>query len=212
MTKHDCIAAADSLALVAMDSGDSTSNPGFMDGIGTAFQAWDFQGLDSMANWFELFGFTLALASFIFALLIKSEVSSIRNSFLLDKRLTSHIAALKGHAAEMNLLLPDFYPNRRQISAKLYTICSELLDFSKKIGWLARLKVHCLIWRIRWHNSRPMKDVSRETPPFLMFFTRPVRRIFTTTHNDIYVIWAQIHEVVNDMESLKKNRSKSLKA
>jgi len=212
MPKPDSIAVADNLILAPSESADSTSAPGFMDGIGSMFQAWDFQGLDSMANWLEVVGFTLALASFILSLIIKSEVSSIRNSFLLDKRLAAHIDALKKRAAELNRLIPNFINNKQFIVIELNKLQSELVDLSRKIGWWSRIRLLQLARRASKRSTRPFKKPTSETPPFFLFFTQRVRRVFMTTPGDLWQIHGRLHRVINDMEAHKQNRAKSLRS
>ena len=89
------------------------------------FTDWD---LNTWANVLGIVGFGITILSLIVALVVKSELTKLKMSYIFDKRIKSHLKALTETTTTINQFLNDYVNNINPIKTELRKSISELQE------------------------------------------------------------------------------------
>lgn len=172
------------------------------------FVNWE---LDTWANVLELVGFTLAVLSFIIGLIIKSEINKLKTQYIFDKRIKDHLVNLENIKSNINQYLND-YDNSKELIRTELTICqTELKDLYSKLNFRQSLKSRRLVFFIIFRKDKPFSNKASNNNLFLAYLMKLPKRLYTTTYDDIWIIYNKLIGTIRQVENIHKNNKKSLR-
>lgn len=167
--------------------------------------------LDTWANVLEIVGFGITIFSLVVALIVKSELTKLKMSYIFDKRIKSHLKNLTKTTTKINQFLNDYANNINSIKTELRKSISELEDMKSKLGFWESWKSKKLIYFIKRRLSKSFDYNEKvKKSPFWNYVSKHPIRLYKTTKNDVYLIHEKLHEVISQVENIKENKNKSL--
>lgn len=166
--------------------------------------------LETWANVLEVVGFTISIISLSITIMLKSELTKLKLSYIFDKRIKNHINKLTETAANLNDFFNDYNSNIRNVQTELEKCKSELVDLKSKLGFFDSLKSLLLIWFINRRLTKTFEEEKKIKPSIKTFILKYINRFYKTTSEDIWIIYFKIHGIIRQVENIKKNKDKSL--
>lgn len=171
------------------------------------FYNWE---LETWANVLEIVGFIMAIISLTIAFIVKSEITKLKQGHIFSQRFRGHIKNLSETTTQLNYLFNDYDININLIKVELSKCISELQDLKNKLTFWNGIKTRCLISFIKIRMSKTFELHQTIEPTFINFIKKYGNRFFKTTYDDVWTIYYKIHEVIRQIENIKKNKDKAL--
>ena len=167
---------------------------------------WDL--INKWSQILTIIGFVITIISFIIIIVVKSQVKELRLSYAFDHRINTHIRRLKEITRNLNTYFDDYDTSRNLIKTELGICQSELENIAIKLDRSQRKKVDKLISFIKLHKE---KNFSLEGANLSGTWRRSIifrwTRFYETSDNDIWTIFNSIHEIITQLENIKKDKS-----
>lgn len=167
--------------------------------------------MSTLANWLEVAGFIITLATLVVAGVIGSEIRKLKTTHLLDKTLPLHVKRLNAIAAELNNLVLNVQANERLIRPQLQELRAELAVLVNKLGWTEGWAIRMLLWDVRARcKGRLVKDTSSKRGHFQRFIRRLSFRRDSSTE-DVWDIHDKVHHARAAIQLIISDRRNTLR-
>lgn len=167
--------------------------------------------MSTLANWLEIVGFIVTVVTLLYALVIGSEVSQLKSTFLLDGTLPLHARALEKHAQQLSRLMNRFVANKRPIQTELRKLQTELESLTRKLDYQDGWHFRRFLWFVRGRQGKEFRLAAPVKSLIIQRFTRQVRRLFVTTDEDVWEVHARVHAALRHVRNLMENRANTLR-
>ena len=164
--------------------------------------------LDTWANVLEVFGFVISSFALLIGIFIKSELNKLKTDILFNKRVSKHLKHLKDNSANINNFLNSYNNNHNEIKNEFGLCRTELQDLSEKITRRESKKSRKLARLLNRLQSNNF-EINTGNSTSLNFISKQIKRLNTTTVDDVWEIYAKLQEVIRQIENLKENKAKS---
>lgn len=170
--------------------------------------------LQTWAEILEVVAAFFGVWTFFYARFIKKEVKELKDIYSFEKRINDHIKALTKITTDLNNNLSQFDQNIVTIKTLIGVCQSELESLTRKITTSKEdlNKIKELIKFIKQKKKETFITTTTTGTPIVSFWGRKKgNQIVETTDKDIWHIYQTVHEIVRNVENLKKDKQKSLK-
>jgi hypothetical protein len=167
----------------------------------------DWELINKWASIITIVGFIITVISLIITLTIKSQVAKIRASYTFDKRINTHIKRLKEITTILNTYFDDYDKSRNLIKTQLGICQSELENIVIKLDKSQRAKITKLISFIKNHKKRSFSIKGAGSNTILKkLISFRLASLNETSDDDIWFIYISIHEIITQIENIKKDK------